>query len=66
MPIYEYECDDCKEWTEVMCPVEDMPKSTECSTCGKDAYRRIKSVPSVAISLQHQAAPKIKYRVKKT
>ena len=44
MPVYEYECQACKYYTEVMQKVTDAPL-TRCPSCGKRRLRRLVSAP---------------------
>ena len=36
MPFYEYECSNCKFYSEVMQKISDAPL-TKCGSCGKKA-----------------------------
>jgi putative FmdB family regulatory protein len=44
MPFYEYECQACKFYTEVMQKITDAPL-TKCPSCGKRALRKLVSAP---------------------
>ncbi len=44
MPFYEYECQDCKFYTEVMQKVSDAPL-TRCPSCGKRRLKKLVSAP---------------------
>ena len=44
MPFYEYECQDCKFYTEVMQKVTDTPL-TRCPSCGKRSLKKLVSAP---------------------
>ena len=44
MPFYEYECQDCKFYTEVMQKVSDAPL-TRCPSCGKRSLKKLISAP---------------------
>ncbi len=44
MPFYEYECQDCKFYTEVMQKITD-PPLTKCPSCGKKALKKLVSAP---------------------
>ena len=44
MPVYEYECQACKYYTEVMQKVTDAPL-TRCPSCGKRRLKRLVSAP---------------------
>jgi putative FmdB family regulatory protein len=44
MPFYEYECEACKYYAEVMQKISDAPL-TRCPSCGKDALKKLLSVP---------------------
>lgn len=44
MPFYEYECQDCKFYTEVMQKVSDEPL-TRCPSCGKRRLKKLVSAP---------------------
>ncbi len=44
MPFYEYECSNCKFYTEVMQKISDMPL-TKCPSCGKSALVKLVSAP---------------------
>lgn len=55
MPIYEYECDKCLNWSEEQHTPSKMPKAIPCHTCGESAVRRIKSAPAVNVPLKHRA-----------
>jgi putative FmdB family regulatory protein len=44
MPFYEYECNACKYYTEVMQKISDAPL-TRCPSCGKRALKKLVSVP---------------------
>jgi putative FmdB family regulatory protein len=44
MPFYEYECQACKYYTEVMQKVSDAPL-TKCPSCGKRALKKLVSAP---------------------
>jgi putative FmdB family regulatory protein len=44
MPFYEYECQACKYYAEVMQKISDTPL-TKCPSCGKRALKKLVSVP---------------------
>jgi len=44
MPFYEYECQACKFYTEVMQKITDAPLA-ECPSCGKRALKKLVSAP---------------------
>jgi len=44
MPFYEYECQACKFYTEVMQKLSDAPL-TKCPSCGKRALKKLVSAP---------------------
>ena len=44
MPLYEYECQACKFYTEVMQKISEAPL-TKCPSCGKRALRKLVSAP---------------------
>jgi putative FmdB family regulatory protein len=44
MPVYEYECQACKFYTEVMQKITDAPL-TRCPSCGKRRLKKLVSVP---------------------
>lgn len=44
MPFYEYECQACKFYTEVMQKVTDAPL-TRCPSCGKRTLKKLVSAP---------------------
>lgn len=44
MPFYEYECQACKFYTEVMQKITDAPLA-KCPSCGKRALRKLLSAP---------------------
>ena len=45
MPLYEYQCTECKQTIEILQKFSD-PLRTECSECGGE-LERILSVPSI-------------------
>src|ERR1700751_3717141 len=45
MPFYEYECSNCKFYTEVMQKISDAPL-TKCPSCGKKALKKLVSAPN--------------------
>ena len=45
MPFYEYECSNCKFYTEVMQKISDTPL-TQCPSCGKKALVKLVSAPN--------------------
>jgi putative FmdB family regulatory protein len=45
MPFYEYECSNCKFYTEVMQKISDAPLS-KCPSCGKKALKKLVSAPN--------------------
>jgi putative FmdB family regulatory protein len=45
MPFYEYECSNCKFYTEVMQKISDTPL-TKCPSCGKTALVKLVSAPN--------------------
>ncbi len=45
MPLYEYECGKCGEWTEAVFPIAERPESIRCD-CGARAAWRI-STPAL-------------------
>src|SRR3954454_14877875 len=45
MPFYEYECSNCKFYTEVMQKISDTPL-TKCPSCGKKALKKLVSAPN--------------------
>ena len=44
MPFYEYECQSCKFYTEVMQKITDAPL-TKCPSCGKKTLKKLVSAP---------------------
>jgi putative FmdB family regulatory protein len=44
MPFYEYECEACKFYSEVMQKISDAPL-TKCPSCGKRALKKLVSAP---------------------
>jgi putative FmdB family regulatory protein len=44
MPFYEYECQSCKFYTEVMQKISDAPL-TKCPSCGKRQLKKLVSAP---------------------
>ena len=44
MPFYEYECQACKFYTEVMQKVSDAPL-VKCPSCGKRSLKKLVSAP---------------------
>ena len=44
MPFYEYECQACKFYTEVMQKITDAPL-TRCPSCGKRRLKKLVSAP---------------------
>ena len=44
MPFYEYECQACKYYAEVMQKITDAPLA-KCPSCGKRALKKLVSVP---------------------
>jgi putative FmdB family regulatory protein len=44
MPFYEYECQACKFYTEVMQKITDAPL-TKCPSCGKRKLKKLLSAP---------------------
>ena len=44
MPFYEYECQACKFYTEVMQKISDAPLS-KCPSCGKRRMKKLVSAP---------------------
>jgi putative FmdB family regulatory protein len=44
MPFYEYECQACKFYTEVMQKITDAPL-TKCPSCGKSKLKKLVSAP---------------------
>ncbi|MBV8911019.1 MAG: hypothetical protein JOZ89_09685, partial [Gammaproteobacteria bacterium] len=45
MPVYEYECQACKFYTEVMQKITDTPL-IKCPSCGKRRLKRLVSAPA--------------------
>ena len=45
MPFYEYECSNCKFYSEVMQKITD-PPMTKCPSCGKKALKKLVSAPN--------------------
>ncbi len=44
MPFYEYECSNCKYYTEVLQKVSD-PPMTKCPSCGRKTFKKLISAP---------------------
>jgi putative FmdB family regulatory protein len=44
MPIYEYECANCKFYTELIQKISDAPLK-KCPSCGKSALKKLISAP---------------------
>jgi putative FmdB family regulatory protein len=44
MPFYEYECQSCKFYTELMQKISD-PPLTKCPSCGKKTMQKLISAP---------------------
>ena len=48
MPIYEYQCEACKNtFTEIVRSPEDRPESPRCPECNASDTHRVISAPSV-------------------
>ena len=45
MPFYEYECQNCKFYTEVMQKISDEPLK-QCPSCGKSTMKKLISAPN--------------------
>src|SRR5215475_14566312 len=45
MPFYEYECSNCKFYTELMQKISDAPL-TKCPSCGKKTMVKLISAPN--------------------
>ncbi len=45
MPFYEYECSNCKFYTEVMQRISDPPLK-KCPSCGKSSLKKLVSIPN--------------------
>src|SRR6266702_5980951 len=45
MPFYEYECSNCKFYSEVMQKTTDAPM-TKCPSCGKKTMKKLISAPN--------------------
>jgi putative FmdB family regulatory protein len=45
MPFYEYECQNCKFYTELMQKISDPPLE-KCPSCGKKAMQKLISAPN--------------------
>jgi len=44
MPFYEYECSNCKYYTEVLQKLSDAPLR-KCPSCGKNTFKKLVSAP---------------------
>ncbi len=44
MPFYEYECENCKFYTELLQKVSDAPLK-KCPSCGKSTMKKLVSAP---------------------
>src|SRR5690349_9639690 len=44
MPFYEYECQNCKFYTELLQKVSDAPLK-KCPSCGKNTMKKLVSAP---------------------
>src|ERR1700743_478226 len=49
MPFYEYECSNCKFYTEVMQKISDTPL-TKCPSCGKKALVKLIWEPNLRLT----------------
>jgi putative FmdB family regulatory protein len=45
MPFYEYECSNCKFYSEVMQKITDAPLK-KCPSCGKSTLKKLVSIPN--------------------
>jgi putative FmdB family regulatory protein len=45
MPFYEYECQSCKFYTEIMQKISDPPLK-KCPSCGKSTMKKLISAPA--------------------
>ncbi|MGH8260003.1 MAG: FmdB family zinc ribbon protein, partial [Steroidobacteraceae bacterium] len=45
MPFYEYECQSCKFYSEVMQKITDAPLK-KCPSCGKNTMKKLISAPN--------------------
>ena len=41
MPVYEYECTECKHIQEEIHPMTNFPEKTKCEKCGKKSEKII-------------------------
>jgi len=44
MPFYEYECSNCKHYTEVLQKISDAPLR-KCPSCGRNTLKKLVSAP---------------------
>jgi putative FmdB family regulatory protein len=44
MPFYEYECSNCRYYTEVLQKISDKPLK-KCPSCGKNTFKKLISAP---------------------
>ena len=44
MPFYEYECSNCRYYSEVLQKITDKPLK-KCPSCGKNTFKKLISAP---------------------
>lgn len=48
MPLYDYQCQECKVYFEVRCKIADRVQKKECPTCGSlNTEQRLLSAPQI-------------------
>jgi putative FmdB family regulatory protein len=57
MPIYDYQCNDCRANYDVFHKVREVVEDVVCPSCGSTRHTRLISAPNVAVSSGPGSAP---------
>lgn len=48
MPLYDFQCQECKQYFEVQCKIADRTQQKECPACGSlNTEQRLLSAPQI-------------------
>jgi putative FmdB family regulatory protein len=50
MPLYDYQCNDCRATYDVFHKVKEVVEDVICPSCGSNRHTRLISAPNVVVS----------------
>ena len=49
MPVFDYQCEDCKKKYDVYHKVREIEEDVVCPACGSKSHKRLMSIPAAPV-----------------